>query len=950
MAHEPSIVSFDLADPTQVDKLGAKGAKLVEDSRLVKEILPGMENNIPVPDGFILSTDIWRQYHEAGDRLTDDLFARVLSELACLEKRTGRRFGDRSGRVPLVVAVRGGAPVSLPGAIGTILNVGLNDEVVAALIAAGKDESFALTTFLTAIRMYGEVVLEIHYDHFYELIKRHGAGGEGSLSVPLLRTLIGEFKGVLERTKHPVFPPGFETRIPQQLRYAIEGVLASWMAPTAVEARRSREPRIRNDMGTAVVIQAMVFGNRDDHSCLSGVFFSRNQRTGANAPVIEWAPKVQCDKIVSGKLRKQLLHASDLEERFPDIYQRLMLARERLEAHASRPLDIEFTVENHKLYLLQRRPLRMTFNGTVRAMWDFVDEGKTTIQRASMIINQALEQPEKVLREDFEDYIVIAQGEPVTDSADSGILAFGTEAALELAQKGEEVILLRKRPYGETDIAVNHPRVRGIIRCDGNTTGHEAVSAVAYSKPYLINMVDAEGQPLIVPKGEKLALNPASTIAQYIGKRVFVDGEQGIIGYTESSNFLEDRKSRKKLYVDWEFLRKQFDAAGYQEVDYETLLNLHYQWEIELDQYRHMEKQLKGKDPGLSQKELLQTFTTYLTYIPKRDWERSLVLKEVRVEDFDFTPPITYHGSRLAQEVMKILRTLMLCTTWCTHWLHEIMVIQAKARGETENDVIRDIFLKNRTMSMVRNFEEEGFHVMKVPHFYHLILASNFEYGQDLDKVQIGPDKLNYFQKEVLAKQFMSYLEKANPLLRQRLRTVRGEPPLGAGHARIISIGISIPHADFSLVCRYLRTFLDQPSQAAAEDLQAKIPSGELTELYHLDPFFAPYPELHISREVIGKESKGREATGDLLLAFGRCSYGEFDGAVYGKEDYEKLMAEVQRFEEFLRRNGSETPIRPWHFEVDPYRRHSVIAAAGIRFDKDRLRDVLEDLKRFLSQ
>jgi pyruvate, orthophosphate dikinase len=167
MSNKPLIVSFEQADSAQIDKLGAKGAKLADDFQHALELFPGLQEVISVPDGFILSTDVWRAYREAGNRLTDELFEQINVELANLGTRLGRHFGDLSGRMPLIVAVRGGAPISLPGAISTILNVGLNDEVVAALINAGEDESFVLTTYLTAIRMFGEVVLGIQYDHFY---------------------------------------------------------------------------------------------------------------------------------------------------------------------------------------------------------------------------------------------------------------------------------------------------------------------------------------------------------------------------------------------------------------------------------------------------------------------------------------------------------------------------------------------------------------------------------------------------------------------------------------------------------------------------------------------------------------------------------------------------------------------------------------------------------------
>uniref|UniRef100_A0A832EB41 Pyruvate phosphate dikinase AMP/ATP-binding domain-containing protein n=1 Tax=Desulfacinum infernum TaxID=35837 RepID=A0A832EB41_9BACT len=946
MPYDAMVISFEKADPSQIDKLGAKGAKLVEDFQNLRSDFPGMEHRISVPDGFILTTDAWKAFRDNNGSLPEGLFAAVTVALADLERRVGRRYGDSSGRMPLIVAVRGGAPVSLPGAISTILNVGLNDEIVTALIEAGEDEGFLLGTYLEAIRMYGEVVLRIPYEHFYEVLQKFHVGDEGSVPVDDLFPLIDAYKKVLLRAAPEGTPARMESDPLKQLRAAIESVFHSWMAETAVEARLSRSPKVPDDMGTAVIVQTMVFGNRDEHGCLGGVLFTRNPRTGAATPVIEWAPKVQCDKIVSGKLRKELLHTKDLEARFPDIYELLMTVRDRLETRAKRPLDVEFTVEDRKLYILQRRPLRMTFSATARAMWDLVDEGKTTIQMASLIINTALEQPEKMLKEGFSNYEVLAVGEPITDTADRGVLVFGTEEALEAAREGRAVIMLRKRPYGETDLAVNHPRVRGIIRCDGNVTGHEAVSAVAYSKPYLINVTDVHGRPLVLVDEDRIELNPECTLAAYMGREVFVDGERGIVGFTPCQDYLVDRKIRKKLYVDWEYLREQFDRAGYHELDYETLLDVHYQMELELAHYQRLETRLKEGDRSVSEKELMHAFATYLIYIPEKDRERTLVLKDVNVDQFDLGPPLVYRGHRLGEEVLKILRALMLCTTWRTHWVHEIMVEKAKERGEGESDVIRDIFIKNRTMSVVKEFEAEGFHLMRVPHYYYLIFASNFEYDQDLDSIQINPGLMKYTEKEILARNFLAYLKQINPRLTERLRLIQGEPPLGQGHARIVSIGLAVPDEDFDVVCRYLRTFLDQTKHGCPMTLQSAVPEGDFVDLYHVDPVFAPYPEFRIMREK-GGGNPGAQA--GYVIAFGRCSFGEFDGVVYGRDEYEKLCRKVRNFEMFLRSKGIEGAVRPWQFEVDPYRRHSVIAAVGIWVEPHRLGQVVSRLKEFLG-
>jgi hypothetical protein len=715
------------------------------------------------------------------------------------------------------------------------------------------------------------------------------------------------------------------------------------MSPVAVEARKSRErpgETIPDTMGTAVVIQRMVFGHRD-HNSLSGVLFTREPRTGADQPIIEWAPKVQGDKIVSGKLRKQLLQAADLSAANLKVYEMLLMVRDALETRAKRPLDIEFTVETGKLFLLQRRAMHTTSSAMVRAMWDMLDEEKTTIQLASMAINQALAQPEKVLREDFSDFRVLAAGEPITDSADAGILAFGSKAALELAARGEKVILLRKSTFGAGDLAVNHPLVRGIVRVDGHTTSHEAVSAVAYGKPYLIKTQDIDGKPLLLFGEEETMLNPDSIVSSFIGKKVFLDGEKGILGHTCSLDFLEDRRIRKKLYVDWEYLKEQFDAGGYKNTGYPELIDVHYEWEMELESYRTMEFKLTA-EREVSRVELLHAFDTWLRCFRPADRVKAMRLKEVRAGDFELGPPLVYHGDDLRGEVLKIISTLMLSTTWWTHWIHEMLVEKARARGETENDVIRDINLKNRSMSLLSEFEKEGFHLMKTPGFSFLVLASNFEYEQDLGSPRVGPGALNYMEKDLLAQRFVEYLKDVNEPLGERVRIISGEPPLGQGHARIVSIGLAVPEVDFTMVCRYLRAFLDSTQNRPADAL-GLVPETGFIELYRIDPFFASHPEFKVTRQV-----KGEESARELFISFGDCSFGEFDGQFYGKAEYENLNLKVDRFQGHLRKKAIDLPLRPWHFEIDPYRRHSLIAATGIRFSQSLLGRMIGELKEFL--
>lgn len=938
------ITPFMDADPLRVDKWGAKGGQLVEDFKYLRQVVPQMPNSLAIPDGFILSTEVWRLYRDAGNRFGEPTLAHIKCALAALEKRENRRFAGCDGKMPLVLAVRGGAPVSLPGALGTVLNVGLNDEIVSAMIKGGEDEAFVLTTYLSAIRIYGEVVLSVPYEKFYSILQRYKVGAEGSIPVSILPRLIEEFKRTLQKADHPYFPPGFEINPERQLQYSIEAVMRSWTELPSQEARNSRTPPIPDEIGTAVIVQTMVFGNRNASDCLSGVLFTRNQRTGEDIPIVEWAPKVQCDKIVSGKLRKELLQAHHLQERFPEIYQVLMIVKDRGENRAGLPLDIEFTVENRRVYVLQRRPLRMTCNATVRAMWDLVDSGKTSIQRASMIINNALNQQEKSLRDGFEDYSLLARGEAVTNCADGGILTLGSPAALELARQGVKVVLVRKGPYGETEMAINNPLIRAVIRTDGNTTGHEAVCAVAYGKPYLINVTDPEGKSLLVGQGEDVFLNPESLIASYLGKEVFVDGCRGIVGATEARDFLEDRRT-SRLYIDYGYLQEQFERQGLRQLDYDQLLDIHCNWEIELEGYRKLGNKIIGGHLDLSADEMLTVFARYLSYLPEKDLERTLNLKGVDVKDFDLGPPLQYNGKDLGNEVLKILRPFLLCITWRTHWVHEIMTELASRRGDFESDVIRDIQIKKRTMSIVDGFKREGFHVIETEDRCYLILASNFEFTDGSVAGDIGSNSLSFEDKGKLARQFLAYLQTVNPSMAPEVEMMYGKPPLGEGHTRIISVGLSVPQKHFAQFCRIFRSFLDNSALRSPTHIIKEIPVNEFIPLAEFDPYFSRYPDLRVSRQQVG--TTAREDT--HVLAFGDCSFGEFDGVVHGKDDYDRLTTDVLRFQQYLEANGHVISIRPWQFEIDPYRRHSLIAAVGIRFEAEQFLDLVDALRGFLT-
>ncbi len=366
------------------------------------------------------------------------------------------------------------------------------------------------------------------------------------------------------------------------------------------------------------------------------MLFTRDQRDRGKRAPHRMGPRFSLKRTIPQASEKPLLQPRAAGA-FPAIHERLLTVKEVFEARAKRPLDIEFTVENHKLYLLQRRPLRMTSSAALRSMWDFVDEGKTSIQLASMIINTALEQSEKSLRCDFTEYQVLARGEPITDTADSGTLVFGTEAAIALADRGEDVIMLGRRPFGETE-AVNHPLVRGIVRYEGNITGHEAVSAVAYSKPYsstsrmpaasrgLLRRRHADAQP---------QKHPSPAIWQ---KESFVDRERETSAARKPPTISKTAKAQvtlRRLGIP----AHQFDEGASTSSTIEALAGsslIAGNWSSTAT--RNMQRRIRDQEPGVTRRNSWRLSRPICNSFPSAFGSVLRLLKEVTVEDFDSAP------------------------------------------------------------------------------------------------------------------------------------------------------------------------------------------------------------------------------------------------------------------------------------------------------------------------
>jgi pyruvate,orthophosphate dikinase len=443
--------------------LGGKGANLAEMTRI----------GVPVPPGFTITTDACRHYlrhHDVPDGLRDE----VAENVRRLEAATGKSFGGEGD--PLLVSVRSGAAVSMPGMMDTILNLGLNERTVAALADMAQDHRFAWDSYRRFVQMYSDVVLGVHVDRFERLLeaRKHARGVEEDtdLSADDLRGLTAEYHAlVLEATGRP-FPEDPQ----EQLWGAIGAVFESWNTPRAVAYRRVNG--IPDDMGTAVSVCSMVFGNMGETSG-TGVAFTRDPSTGERAFFGEFLVNAQGEDVVAG-IRTPLAIAA-MAQRLPEAYTELVEVQGRLERHYREMQDLEFTVERGRLYLLQTRTGKRSAAAAVRIAVEMVDEGLITREEAVLRVDPA--HVEQLLHPTIDPAAhvhVLTTGLPASPGAASGVVVFSPDEAAERGAAGEAVILVRR----ETSPEDFHGMVaaRAILTCRGGMTSHAAVVARGMGK------------------------------------------------------------------------------------------------------------------------------------------------------------------------------------------------------------------------------------------------------------------------------------------------------------------------------------------------------------------------------------------------------------------------------------------------------------------------------------
>ncbi|HEX9534236.1 MAG TPA: pyruvate, phosphate dikinase, partial [Stellaceae bacterium] len=457
--------------------LGGKGAGLAEMSNL----------GLPVPPGFTITTEVCTYFYAHEKSYPTELRDQVADGLAALERSLGSRFGDANN--PLLVSVRSGARVSMPGMMDTVLNLGLNDQAVVGLAHKSGDERFAYDSYRRFIQMYGQVVLGIDHHHFEELIENRkletGASLDTDLSAKDWRTVVAGFKDVVcQEYGHP-FPQDPE----EQLWGAIGAVFGSWMNPRAVTYRRLHD--IPADWGTAVNVQAMVFGNMGP-DCATGVAFTRDPSTGADAFYGEFLVNAQGEDVVAGIRTPQHLTIAGkeannsaspaMEEVMPEVLTELHKVRRTLEDHYRDMQDIEFTVQRGKLWMLQTRTGKRTAQAALKIAVSLVEEGVIDREEAIRRIEPgSLDQLLHPMLDPSAKTTVLARGLPASPGAAAGKVVFSADEAESFAARGEAVILVRIETSPE-DIHGMHA-ARGVLTTRGGMTSHAAVVARGMGRP-----------------------------------------------------------------------------------------------------------------------------------------------------------------------------------------------------------------------------------------------------------------------------------------------------------------------------------------------------------------------------------------------------------------------------------------------------------------------------------
>ena len=455
------VYQFNDGNKNMKDLLGGKGANLAEMTNI----------GLPVPQGFTVITQVCERFYEQGEKIDADLEKEILDNLSKLEEKTGKKLGDDKN--PLLLSVRSGAPISMPGMMDTVLNIGLNDKTVEVFAKAISNERTAYDSYRRLIQMFGDVVMDIPIDKFEgildEIKDKKGYESDLDLDTEDLKTVVGEYKKLYQETIGEPFPQ--EPKI--QLLMAISAVFKSWHNDRAIAYRNINN--ISHDMGTAVNVQTMVFGNMGEDSA-TGVMFTRNPATGENHMYGEFLVNAQGEDVVAGIRTPQ--NIDELEKVFPENYRELKNIAKKLEDHYKDMQDVEFTIEKGKLYMLQTRNGKRTAMAAVNIAVDMVDEGlidkKTAVTRVEPLSVQQLLHP-TFDEDELKKAEKITEGLAASPGAAFGKIYFTSEDVVEAVEKGEKAILVRRETSAE-DINGMY-KAKGFLTAKGGMTSHAAVVA-----------------------------------------------------------------------------------------------------------------------------------------------------------------------------------------------------------------------------------------------------------------------------------------------------------------------------------------------------------------------------------------------------------------------------------------------------------------------------------------
>lgn len=467
MGNRKYVYDFEEGSAAMKSLLGGKGSNLAEMTNL----------NLPVPQGFTITTEACNEYSKAG-AYPEGLEAEIEEHLRALEQKMEKKLGDPAN--PLLVSVRSGAAISMPGMMDTVLNLGLNEKSLKGIIEKTDDERFAYDAYRRFIQMFSDIVLKVEKALFEEELsgikKQKGVKLDTELTADDWKSLVARYKEIVKKHAGREFPD--EPK--EQLDLAIKAVFESWQNPRAKDYRKFY--KIADDLGTAVNIQAMVFGNMGNDSA-TGVAFTRDPSVGTKKRFGEYLVNAQGEDVVAGiRTPKEI---GDLESEMPDIYKQLMNLLEKLETHYRDMQDIEFTIEKNKLYLLQTRNGKRTAAAALKIAVDMVAEGLINEKEAvSRIQCDQLDQLLHPRLDPQASYEVIAEGVPASPGAACGTVVFDPDTAEVKGSKGEALILVRE----ETTPDDMHGIIaaRGILTTKGGKTSHAAVVARGMGKPCIV--------------------------------------------------------------------------------------------------------------------------------------------------------------------------------------------------------------------------------------------------------------------------------------------------------------------------------------------------------------------------------------------------------------------------------------------------------------------------------